>query len=100
MATPEYSNEFSIGQYTRTMTGSAIVLSSTTRYAYKAFISVPSTNTAGVTIGGDATTQGIAVAKGSTYEFEPSHADSMRVDLNKLYINGTNNDVVHVLYFA
>lgn len=89
-----------VSQYTRTVTGTAIRLAANANtYAAKVLLSVPSGNTSAITLGGASGTLPVSYAKGAMYELDFTSMAPARIDLYDLYVNGTNNDVVHVTYF-
>lgn len=93
-------NTLKVSTYTRTLTGSAIPLSSTSLPVFKAILSVPTGNAgASITVGGLSTNLPIIYAKGASYVLDFMGCEGMRIDLSQLYVNGTNNDVVHVTYW-
>ncbi len=66
----------------------------------KVYISAPSGNSGNVYIGDVAVAagRGIEVPKGTTLVIEAPHGDLM--DLNTMYVDGTTNDKINVVYMT
>lgn len=95
----QYTNVVKVDQFTRTMTGAAIPLSASSLPVCKATIFNRAGNAA-VTFGHASSPLPISIAAGATYIIDVSAFNGMRVDLAHFYVNGTNTQVIDILYFT
>lgn len=93
-------NHLRVSSFLVTQSGSDKQLS-TTLDAYpalKVLLHCPSTNTDDIYVGGNPSPN-IRVAKGTTLDLDFSAGRGVRMDLSKLWSNGTLNDVLNVTVF-